>query len=228
MIFRLNDFNRSMFRNTDWSPINTFSLRISPLIKHDLGVDSESSARQDDQSNADIIMISGRRKKSIIYLFNQSESLLIRLLIRNWRCWTDQSYCDCNHPASNLTSVFYSAKQKFCRSFDTLWQILVVFVCSDESSDLKDEEMSAPPPPPPSNEESREPQTLSGIQTHNHRPSAGQRPAGEEEEEEGGGAEEEEEEDYGKWRQQIIFFSVTETLRMDGLLWFVNLLIKHG
>lgn len=70
-----------------------------------------------------------------------------------------------------------------------------MFVCSDESSDLKDEEMSAPPPPPSSNEESREPQTLSGIQTHNHRPSAGQRPAGEEEEEEGGGAEEE---DYGK------------------------------
>uniref|UniRef100_UPI0037E76AD7 otoconin-90 n=1 Tax=Semicossyphus pulcher TaxID=241346 RepID=UPI0037E76AD7 len=77
-----------------------------------------------------------------------------------------------------------------------------------------------PPPPPPSSEESREPPTHGGIQTHNHRPSAGQsqrpRPArtpggrpgetgvkggGEEEEEEGGGEEEEgggEEEEEGK------------------------------
>ena len=106
-------------------------------------------------------------------------------------------------------------------------------VCSDESSNLKDEERSTPPagssssaatppppPPPPlplSSEERREPPTHSGIQTHNHRPSAGQsqglRPAGrpaetevkgegeEEEEEEGeeeeGGEEEEEEEEEG-------------------------------
>ncbi|XP_030266865.1 otoconin-90-like [Sparus aurata] len=92
---------------------------------------------------------------------------------------------------------------------------------SDESSHLKDEERSTPPagssssttppPPPPlplSSEERREPPTHSGIQTHNHRPSAGQsqghRPAGrpaepevkgEEEEEEEGGEEEEEEEE---------------------------------
>uniref|UniRef100_A0A4W6CKS2 Phospholipase A2-like central domain-containing protein n=1 Tax=Lates calcarifer TaxID=8187 RepID=A0A4W6CKS2_LATCA len=88
---------------------------------------------------------------------------------------------------------------------------------SDESSDLKDKDKSnppagspvgptrPPPPPPASSEESREPPTLSGIQSHNQRPSAGQsqgqRPAGrlevkeEEEEEEGGGEEEEEEEE---------------------------------
>ncbi|XP_023252481.1 uncharacterized protein LOC111647095 [Seriola lalandi dorsalis] len=61
------------------------------------------------------------------------------------------------------------------------------FQNSDESSDLKDEEKSnppsgSPPPlPPASSEESREP-TLSGSQTHSHRPSAdqsqGHRPAG--------------------------------------------------
>ncbi|XP_029309111.1 otoconin-90 [Cottoperca gobio] len=90
---------------------------------------------------------------------------------------------------------------------------------SDESSDLKHEEKKknppagsssssthpplppdpSPSPLPPSNEESRAPQTHSGVQTHNHRPSAGQshgaRPAGaggeEEEEEEEGGEEEE-------------------------------------
>ncbi|XP_056247760.1 otoconin-90 isoform X2 [Seriola aureovittata] len=90
------------------------------------------------------------------------------------------------------------------------------FQNSDESSDLKDEEKSNPPsgspPPPASSEESREP-TLSGSQTHSHRPSAdqsqGHRPAGrpereqvkdeeEEEEEEGGGEEEEEEEGGGE------------------------------
>ncbi|XP_027147438.1 otoconin-90 [Larimichthys crocea] len=87
------------------------------------------------------------------------------------------------------------------------------FQDSDEHSDLKDQDKSKPPagssggstrpdpppPPPPSSEESREPPTHSGIQTHDHRPSAGQsqghRPAGgtpggsmvgeEEEEEEG-------------------------------------------
>nr|XP_020473341.1 uncharacterized protein LOC109970256 [Monopterus albus] len=52
---------------------------------------------------------------------------------------------------------------------------------SDESSDLKDEELPHPPPPA-SSEASREPPVLSGIQTHNHRPNAGQsqdqRPAG--------------------------------------------------
>ncbi|XP_049455182.1 otoconin-90 [Epinephelus fuscoguttatus] len=94
---------------------------------------------------------------------------------------------------------------------------------SDESSDLKDEDKpknppagssgsSTRPPPSPSSEESREPLRHDGIQTHNHRPSAGQsqghRPGGtgvkeeeeeekegEEEEEEGGGEEEEEEEE---------------------------------
>ncbi|TKS79299.1 Otoconin-90 [Collichthys lucidus] len=100
------------------------------------------------------------------------------------------------------------------------------FQDSDEHSDLKDQDKSKPPagsaagstrpdppptpPPPPSSEESRDPPTHSGIQTHDHRPSAGQsqgqRPAGgtpggsmvggeeEEEEEEEGAAEEEEEE----------------------------------
>ncbi|XP_070830088.1 otoconin-90 [Chaetodon trifascialis] len=83
---------------------------------------------------------------------------------------------------------------------------------SDESSDLKDEEKPSPPPPPPSSEESTEPTTHGGIQTHNHRPSAGEsqggRPGGrgeeeeqeeeEEEEEEGGGEEEEEEEEENR------------------------------
>ncbi|XP_031733040.1 otoconin-90, partial [Anarrhichthys ocellatus] len=78
---------------------------------------------------------------------------------------------------------------------------------SDESSDLKDHQNSKDPPagssgsstppppppphhlPPPSSEEGRDPPTHSGVQTHNHRPSA-ERPGGsgvKEEEEEGGG-----------------------------------------
>ncbi|XP_069026086.1 otoconin-90 [Embiotoca jacksoni] len=107
---------------------------------------------------------------------------------------------------------------------------------SDESADLQDEDKSnppagpssgetrpppPPPPPPPAfSEESREQPTLSGIQTHEHKPSAGQsqgqrpaeRPGGiekeeeeedvekeqEEEEEEEEDEEEEEEEDDGK------------------------------
>lgn len=97
-------------------------------------------------------------------------------------------------------------------------------VCSDESTDLKDDEKPNPPAgshiistmtPPASSEESREPPTLGGIHTYNHRPNAGQsqghRPAvtpertkvedeqeeedNEEEEEGGGEAEEGEEEE---------------------------------
>ncbi|KAK5860449.1 hypothetical protein PBY51_021925 [Eleginops maclovinus] len=85
---------------------------------------------------------------------------------------------------------------------------------SDENWNMKQEEkprdpLPLPPPSlttlPPSSGESRAPPSHSGIQSHSHRPIAGQthnhrpipaqRPAGKEEEEEGGGEEEEEEEE---------------------------------
>ncbi|XP_069576574.1 otoconin-90 [Brachyistius frenatus] len=84
---------------------------------------------------------------------------------------------------------------------------------SDESSDLQDEDKSnppagpssgetRPPPPPAFSEESREQPTLSGIQTHEHKPSAGQSQGQRPAERPGGIEKEEEEEDVEKEQEE--------------------------
>ncbi|XP_042353342.1 otoconin-90 [Plectropomus leopardus] len=86
-----------------------------------------------------------------------------------------------------------------------------VNVGEDQKPESTQETNTPPPRQIHNSEESREPPTHGGMQTHNHRPSAGHRPAGrpggtavkeeeeeeKEEEEEGGGEEEEEEEGEG-------------------------------